>query len=115
MECCQSRHQNSHDPHLAQSVESGLGLQPMIYVSFAFAKDVLRTGSFRELSHYRLWIAHYTNAPQPLIPQPWTHWDFWQYTNSGKTPGVNGNVDHNRFFGVRDDLLLFTKPDLRSS
>lgn len=94
-----------------RAVEVGLGLQPIIYTSFAFAKDILKTGTSREVSHYRLWIAHYTSAAQPLIPPPWSHWDFWQHTNHGRTPGVTGNVDHDRFFGSHSDLLLFTKPE----
>lgn len=97
------------------TVETALELQPIVYASFAFANDVLKAGLSPELSNYRLWIAHYTNAAKPLIPLPWTHWDFWQHTSQGKTPGIIGNVDHDRFLGTHSDLLLLTKPSIQDT
>jgi len=33
--------------------------------------------------HYPLWTAHYTNAPQPLLPSDWDTWQLWQYSSRG--------------------------------
>jgi len=33
------------------------------------------------------------------MPTGWTHWTFWQYSQTGHAPGVNGNVDLDRFNG----------------
>lgn len=32
---------------------------------------------------------------QPVAPQPWGAWTVWQYTSSGRVPGVEGNCDVN--------------------
>lgn len=45
-----------------------------------------------------LWLAYYSN-PNNLISQN-TSWDTYigiQYTSTGKVPGINGNVDRDRF------------------
>jgi hypothetical protein len=31
------------------------------------------------------------------VPAGWATWTFWQYTDSGRVPGIVGNVDLNRF------------------
>jgi lysozyme len=47
-----------------------------------------------------LWIAHYTTAKAPDWPkQTWPQWSLWQYTQSGSSPGVSGDVDCNRWNG----------------
>jgi len=38
-----------------------------------------------------LWVAHWRDEPEldPLVPAPWTEWEFWQWTNEGlDVPGV---------------------------
>lgn len=46
----------------------------------------------RELAAYALWIAQYdVNAPD--MDNPWDDWAGWQYTDMGKTNGIQGNVD----------------------
>jgi GH25 family lysozyme M1 (1,4-beta-N-acetylmuramidase) len=43
-----------------------------------------------------LWTASYTTRPR--IPSaPWPAFTFWQYTSSGRVPGISGNVDRNYF------------------
>lgn len=49
-----------------------------------------------------LWIAHYTNAPAPIVPKPWKEWAGWQYASSapgfeGRVDGVPGLVDRSRW------------------
>jgi GH25 family lysozyme M1 (1,4-beta-N-acetylmuramidase) len=61
-----------------------------------------------------LWIAHYTTAQAPLVPQPWKGTAtapgpgamIWQYTShgDGKKYGVqSGNIDLNLFLGTEAD------------
>lgn len=42
-----------------------------------------------------LWIAHF-GVRRPTVPKPWKDYAIWQYTSSGKVPGVKGNVDRNK-------------------
>lgn len=52
---------------------------------------------------YPLWLAHYTTG-WPSQVYPWAGWTFWQYSSSGKIPGVSTRVDMNLFKGTLDDL-----------
>ncbi len=92
-----------------EAVEAKFGLPPIIYTGFYFARDVLKTGRHAELVRYKLWIAHYTKAPLPLIPAPWSTFTFWQFTDHAKVAGITGNVDKNRFAGSNGDLLRMGK------
>ena len=59
----------------------------MIYANMlweAFELDL------EQLSEYPLWYADY--EPSPQTPY---HFDFWQYTNEGNVPGIEGNADLN--------------------
>lgn len=51
-----------------------------------------------------LWLADYTTAAKPWLAQGWAKWTVWQYSGSGTSPGVTGQVDRNRFDGTLDDL-----------
>lgn len=85
-----------------KGVQKELGVTPQItiYGSPNFFNEVLKNSP--ELAKYSLWIANY-NVPEPIIPKPWTKWDFWQYSEKGKVPGINSTeVDLNMFHG--DDL-----------
>lgn len=46
---------------------------------------------------YPLWLAQYTAAPVPTIPNPWTRYMAWQYSSTGTLSGIAGNVDLNRW------------------
>jgi GH25 family lysozyme M1 (1,4-beta-N-acetylmuramidase) len=72
------------------------GRDPMIYLGYYFWKDTLR--STTALAGYRLWLPWYTSAAAPgATPAPWGGWTFWQYTETGRVPGIVGNADVNRF------------------
>lgn len=64
------------------------------------------TGGWSGLSaHSPLWVAHWTSAASPTIPNGFPTWTAWQYTDSGSVSGISGPVDRNRFNGSRDRLL----------
>ncbi len=84
-----------------EHVETALGVRPIIYTGPYFWQDNVGSDMFED---YPLWIAHY-GTECPLTPTPWQRWDFHQYTDSGATAGIAGNVDQNTFNGTLDDLL----------
>ena len=42
---------------------------------------------------YPLWLAQYNSRPSFYY-----HFDIWQYSGTGKVPGIDGNVDLNIHF-----------------
>ncbi|MCD6577830.1 MAG: glycoside hydrolase family 25 protein [Anaerolineaceae bacterium] len=80
--------------------------RPIIYSSPGFWGSYM---ACEKMSHtnwareYTLWIAQYTTLwPRPLYP--WAGWDFWQYTDKGKIPGITSHVDLNWFNGSVEEL-----------
>jgi GH25 family lysozyme M1 (1,4-beta-N-acetylmuramidase) len=58
------------------------------------------------LEHFRLWVAHYTDEAEPDWPrQIWPKWWLWQYTEDGSCPGINGDVDRNKYAGSAEELV----------
>ncbi len=83
------------------TLEGLTGRTPVLYTGPSFWET--STGSSTAFTRYPLWIAHYTSAAQPRVPA-WPAWTFWQYTDSGRVPGIAGGVDMNRFSGSAADL-----------
>ncbi len=59
-----------------------------------------------------LWHSEYETTDAEIADGPeldnyggWSKATFWQYTSSGRCPGVAGSCDLNLFFGSRGDLL----------
>ena len=66
------------------------GFQPMIYFNSHVGRDLL---DLEALSQYPFWLAQYKdqmNYPHQV--------DFWQYTETGTVPGIEGNVDIDLMF-----------------
>lgn len=82
-----------------------------------FRKSIILTNNafwrenmaFEKQSHtdwaaeYPLWLAHYTTL-WPNSIYPWAAWDFWQYSDKGRLPGIQTVVNLNWFAGSEDDL-----------
>jgi len=69
------------------------GRKPLIY-TYPYWAQALQLDPY--FAQYGLWIASYVNAPNPVIPHPWTDWVMWQYGSGGayKLPnGVPVDVD----------------------
>lgn len=43
-----------------------------------------------------LWLAAYTNKPEPVIPSGWKNYTIWQYSDKGKVDGIKGFCDLNK-------------------
>lgn len=84
------------------TVENALQARPIVYLSEAFATNIL--SNHAALAQYPLWLAFYTVQCSPVAPKPWSRWTFWQYTQTGTAPSISGHVDRNHFNGTRDDL-----------
>jgi lysozyme len=88
------------------TVEKALGRKPILYTFPNFWHEGL--GDIQRLSNYPLWIAHY-ETDTPWIPGGWKDWAFHQYSESGSTPGIEGDCDLNNFKGNLDDLQKLVK------
>ena len=84
-------------------VEAATGRKPMIYTS-AYIWSLL--GSPTQFSEYPLWAAHWdTNCP--YIPNQWSDWAMWQYSETGTVAGIGAAVDRNLFNGDLAALHAF--------
>lgn len=63
------------------------GYTPMVYFNWHQSNTLLY---LNELENYPFWLALYSNR----MTYPY-HVEMWQYTDSGKVPGIQGNVDLN--------------------
>ncbi|NTV37763.1 MAG: SH3 domain-containing protein [Anaerolineales bacterium] len=60
---------------------------------------------------FPLWNAHWTTSPNPMIPPPWTMWNFWQFSAKGPGEAYGSEslaIDMNRFNGTLNELMEFT-------
>jgi lysozyme len=78
-------------------VNRRLGRKPMIYTN---ATSWAATGNTAEFAKakYPLWVAEY-GVPRPSVPaRNWAGhgYSVWQYTSSGRVPGISGHVDMDR-------------------
>ena len=64
-----------------------MGLQPMVYFNWHQSENLYYLS---ELEDYPFWLALY----QDRMTYPWKV-EMWQWTSSGKVPGIQGNVDIN--------------------
>lgn len=83
-----------------EKVEKISGKTPIVYTGPYFA-DALRLDA--RFSRYPLWIAHY-GTECPLVPNPWDDWTFWQTSETGFVPGIQGHCDKDVFNGTLEDL-----------
>jgi lysozyme len=80
-------------------VRQQLGVEPIVYTG----SDLWRNGGAEALGPQPLWLAHYTHSC-PTVPPPWTRWTFWQHTDRGAVPGIEGSVDLDLFAGSLGEL-----------
>ena len=52
--------------------------------------------NFDALSDYQIWMANYTE--NNTLPAPKHRFDIWQFTDSGRLPGISGSCDINVIF-----------------
>jgi lysozyme len=59
------------------------------------------------VSDYDLWVANYGVSGEPLLPDAWDTWTFWQHTDQGRLPGYHSNLDLNYFSGDEAALRAY--------
>lgn len=90
-------------------VKVRLGCDPILYTYPSFWMELGHDAAIaQDLGELRLWIAHYTPKPEPIVPAPWKTWTMWQYAADagviGAVDGVPGHVDRDRLKGVLTDI-----------
>lgn len=84
-------------------VRSYYGREPVIYTANDFREHFLRDYPIR-----RLWISSFVTMPK--VPAH-VGWQFWQFSERGRVPGISGFVDQNVFHGDREAFEAFTRQD----
>ena len=82
-----TKEQLMHFTHTFCAMVEQAGYAPMVYFNKHLAQTHLELA---ELSDYPFWLAMYTD--QMTYPY---RVDFWQYSDSGRVPGIEANVDLN--------------------
>lgn len=82
-------------------IEQHYGVKPILYTSYKYKTRYLNDSVFNS---YPYWIAHYyVDSVEYQGP-----WKFWQHTDMGTLPGIEGRVDLNIFNGTLDELKAMT-------
>lgn len=82
-------------------VEDKYHVKPIIYTYYKFKEKYLNAPVFDD---YPYWIAHYYVDKVEYKGE----WKFWQHTDVGRLPGINGYVDFNIYNGSYYDLRKLT-------
>lgn len=82
------------------TVESHYKVRPIIYSGERYYTDFLRN----EFKDYIFWIANYNFFVENIKDD----WQFWQFTEKGTIPGIDGNVDVNIYNGTPKMLKYMT-------
>lgn len=82
---------------MLEAMEAHTGKRPIIYTDPKFHQDVLEG----EFTNYQFWLR--SVAAKPEARYGTRDWAFWQFTTTGRVPGVAGAVDRNSFNGTPAD------------
>lgn len=83
-----------------EQVAQATGRTPLLYTNPSFWNG---NAGLSALTSYPLWLADY--ASSPTLPQGWSRWKFWQYSQSGTVAGISGAVDRDYYNGTAAQLL----------
>lgn len=90
------------------------GVRPIVYTSpNGWINRTADTTAIADAGYTVLWVAHW-NVATPTVPaNDWQGygWTFWQYSNCGKVPGIQGCVDLDWFNGLAFDAVTVPSPD----
>ena len=84
-------------------VQAGTGKVPMIYTGPYFWDNKVQS---RDFTGNALWVANW-GVNCPSLPAAWPGFRAWQYSSTGRVPGISGDVDLDRFNGSAQDLQNF--------
>lgn len=92
---------------MLRELEAHTGKRPIIYTDITFHKDVFEGTT--EFDHYPFWLRSVAAEPHERYAN--RRWTFWQWTATGRVPGVTGNVDRNAFYGSEREWASFLATD----
>jgi lysozyme len=75
------------------AVTAHYGQRPILYTSVDFFED----NEMWRVAGAEFWLRSVAAHPRDVYDGQ--HWSFWQYTSTGKVPGIAGRVDINVFAG----------------
>jgi lysozyme len=83
-------------------VKAATGRTPLIlssrYVLDQFGADI------SGISSSPLWVEQWANVSCPTLPSAWQKWALWDYSGTGKVPGITAIVDLVKFNGTQANL-----------
>ncbi len=88
---------------MLREMEAHTGKRPIIYTDITFHHDILEG----EYNDYPYWIR--STAAEPHERYSERRWTFWQFTTTGRVPGVAGDVDRNAFYGTENQWRMFVQ------
>jgi lysozyme len=88
-------------------MESYIGFKPPAYTAPTYINSL--NLNLPKIGTYPLWLANWKQT-FPTAPAPWDVISMWQYTDSGRVPGINGDVDLDRFNGTIEQMKMLGKP-----
>jgi GH25 family lysozyme M1 (1,4-beta-N-acetylmuramidase) len=95
-------------------VTSRTGVRPMVYTSpNGWVNRTGNTTAVADAGYSLLWIAHWF-VSEPTVPaNNWqgNGWAFWQYSNCGTVPGIQGCVDLDWYKNSDFTLVTIASPD----
>jgi lysozyme len=81
---------------ILRAFEEHYGKKPIIYTDITFHEDVLE--GTKEFNDYPFWIRSVADKPAARYEN--REWELWQFTATGRVPGIRGDVDRNAFYGT---------------
>lgn len=88
---------------MLEAMEAHTGRRPIIYTDPKFHHDVLEG----EFTDHQFWLR--SVAAKPEAKYRGRDWSFWQFTTTGRVPGVKGAVDRNAYNGTPADWKRVVK------
>jgi lysozyme len=92
---------------MLRELEAHTGKIPIIYTDITFHRDVLE--GEREFDRYPFWLRSVAAVPEERYAG--RRWAFWQYTTTGRIPGIRGDVDRNAFYGTDQEFSGWLRGD----
>lgn len=78
------------------------GILPILYAGYMFKRMLNQGADSGILGDCRLWLSQW--GPRAVLPAAFDHYYLWQYSATGKVPGIEHEVDLSMFDGTTGEL-----------
>ena len=86
-----------------KTIESKFNRKPILYTNYSFAQEHFKDPKFAE---YKLWLAEYSKAKEPIIPDTWKEKGYFIWQKSADYHAHSTQLDFDQYEG---DILNLTK------